>query len=126
MNIDLLALTTLTKHFHDISNEQLLHRCSSGSLTEDAQSIAYAELASRGLNLPNADSAQDECAPYEGDFETVAQLLNSIDAYVIAGSLKAAGIPAVVADTNPVQTNSRLAIAVGGAHPCSSCSHRRG
>jgi hypothetical protein len=111
MNTDLLELA---KHFHDITDEELLHRCSSVSLTETAQSIAYAELASRGLNLPNTVAAQDESVPYEGDFETVAQLLNPIDAHVIAGCLEAAGIPTVVADTNLVQVNSLLAIAVGG------------
>jgi hypothetical protein len=111
MNIDPVALA---KHFHDISDGELLHRCSSGSLTDVAQSIAYAELVSRGLNLPDTVTPQEEHAPYEGDFETVAQLLNPIDAYVIAGCLEAAGIPPVVADTNLVQLNSLLAIAVGG------------
>lgn len=111
MNIDPLALA---RHFHDISDGELLHRCSAGSLTEEARSIAYAELVSRGLNIPDTITPQNECAPYEGDFAAVAQVLNPIDAYLIAGCLEAAGIPAVVADTNLVQLNSLLAIAVGG------------
>jgi len=111
MNIDPVELA---KHFHDISDEELLHRCSDGSLTQIAQSIADAELAARGLKLPAPVTIQEEIFPYEGDFETVAQLLNPTDAYVLAGCLEAAGIPTVVADTNLVQVHSLLAIAVGG------------
>lgn len=105
----------LAKYFHDISDRELLRRCSTGSLTDVAQSVAYAELVSRGLALPATfTSAPEETEPYEGDFETVAQLLNPIDAFLIAGCLEAAGIPPVVADTNLVQLNSLWAIAVGG------------
>lgn len=111
MNTDPLELK---KYFHDISDEELLRRCSSGSLTEDAQSLAEAELASRGMSLPGQVTSQDENYPYEGDFETVAQYFNPTDAYVIAGCLEAAGIPTIVADTNLVQVHSLLAIAVGG------------
>jgi hypothetical protein len=109
--IDPLALA---KHFHDISDGELLRRCSNDSLTDVAQSIAYAEIVSRGLALPDTIAAQEETVPYEGDFETVAQLLNPIDASIISGCLEAAGIPTVIADTNLVQLNSLLAIAVGG------------
>jgi hypothetical protein len=105
----------LAKHFHDLSDEELLHRCGDGSLTEEAQSIADAELASRNLKLPAPVITRDESFPYEGDFETVAQYFSPTDAYVVAGCLEAAGIPTVVADTNLVQVHSLLAIAVGGA-----------
>jgi hypothetical protein len=111
VDIDPLALA---KHFHDISDGELLRRCSAGSLTDIAQSIAYAEIVSRGLALPDTIAAREETVPYEGDFETVAQLFNPIDASIISGCLEAAGIPTVIADTNLVQLNSLLAIAVGG------------
>lgn len=112
MNNDPLALA---RHFHDISDSELLRRCSTGSLTDAAKSIAYAELISRGLALPGtASSAPEANEPYEGDFETVAQFFNPIDAFLLAGSLEAAGIPPVVADSNLVQLNSLWAIAVGG------------
>ncbi len=111
MNTDPLELK---KHFHDICDEELLHRCGSGSLTDEAQSIAEAELVARGMKLPTPVTLQDEHFPYEGDFETVTQLFNPTDAYVIAGCLEAAGIPTIVADTNLVQVHSLLAIAVGG------------
>ena len=111
MNIDPLELA---KYLHDISDEELLHRCRDGSLTEEAQSIAEAELASRGLNPPAPIAPQTENFPYEGDYEIVAQLFNPTDAYVLAGCLEAAGIPTVVADTNLCQVHSLLTIAVGG------------
>jgi hypothetical protein len=105
----------LARHFHDISDRELLRRCSAGSLTNVAQSIAYAELISRGLALPGAvTTAPVEDDPYEGDFVTVAQFFSPIDAFLLAGCLEAAGIPPVVADTNLVQLNSLWAIAVGG------------
>jgi hypothetical protein len=105
----------LAKYFHEISDRELLQRCSADSLTDAARSIAYTELVSRGLALPaivTAAAVQSE--PYEGDFETVAQFFNPIDAFLLAGCLEAAGIPPVVADSNLVQLNSLLAIAVGG------------
>ena len=51
---------------------------------------------------------------YEGDFVTVAQFLNPTDAHIVCSCLEAAGVPAVVADTNLVQMNSLWAIAMGG------------
>lgn len=51
---------------------------------------------------------------YEGDFVTVAQFLNPTDAHIVCMCLEAAGIDAVVADANLVQTNSLWAVAVGG------------
>jgi hypothetical protein len=111
MNIDPVELA---KYFRDISDDELLHRCNDGKLTEVAQTIADAELAARGMKLPTPVTPQVENFPYEGDFETVTQLFNPTDAYVLAGCLEAAGIPTVVADTNLVQVHSLLAIAVGG------------
>ncbi len=49
-----------------------------------------------------------------GDFETVAQFLDPIEAQLACSCLEAAGVPATVADANLVQTNSLWAIAVGG------------
>jgi hypothetical protein len=90
VDIDPLALA---KHFYDISDGELLRRCSNGSLTDVAQSIAYAEIVSRGLALPDTIAAQEETVPYEGDFETVAQLLNPVDASIISGCLEAGRYP---------------------------------
>jgi hypothetical protein len=104
----------LARHFRDMSDDELLHRCGSGSLTEAAQSVAIKELTSRGLTLPDPTTTASETANYEGDFETVARFLNPIDAHLICACLEAAGVPASVADANLVQTNSLWAIALGG------------
>jgi hypothetical protein len=111
MNTDPL---NLAKHFRDMSDDELLYRCSSGSLTEVAQSIAIEELTSRGLKLPAPITTEYETARYEGDFETVARFLNPTDAHITCACLEAAGVPAFVADANLVQLNSLLAIALGG------------
>lgn len=111
MNTDPL---NLAKHFRDMSDDELLYRCSSGSLTEVAQSIAIEELTSRGHKLPDPITTASETARYEGDFETVARFLNPTDAHITCACLEAAGVPAYVADANIVQMNSLFAIAFGG------------
>jgi hypothetical protein len=105
----------LTSYFREMSDDELALRCNSGTLTEVAQSIANEELSSRGLQLPEPVCKEYDSVEYEGDFETVARFLNPTDAYILCACLEAAGIPAVVADANLVQTNSLWAIAVGGA-----------
>ena len=102
------------EHFRDMSDDELLYRYSSASLTEAAQSIATAELTSRGLELPDPIATASETARYEGDFETVARFLNPTDAHITCAYLEAAGVPAFVADANIVQMNSLFAIALGG------------
>lgn len=66
----------LTRHFHEMNDDELIRRCSSGTLTEVAPSIAIEELTSRGLQLPAPISTEYESAEYAGDFETVARFLN--------------------------------------------------
>jgi hypothetical protein len=104
----------LAKHFRGMADDELLSRCRSGGLTEDARSIASAELACRGLELPEPIATASGTDGYEGDFVTVARFLNPTDAHIICACLEAAGIPAFVADANLVQMNSLWAIALGG------------
>ena len=104
----------LEKHFRGMTDDELLSRCGSGSLTEDAQSIALTELASRGLEVPDPIAATKGTARYEGDFETVARFLNPVDAHIVCACLEADGVPAYVADAHLVQMNSLWAIALGG------------
>jgi hypothetical protein len=112
MNIDSLDLA---RHFSDMSDDELLHRCGAGSLTEVAQPIAEAELSSRGLRLTSAsESTLEENVLNNGDFETVAHFFSPTDAYVMAACLEAAGIQTYVADANLVQANSLWAVALGG------------
>lgn len=111
MNADRLELT---RHYHEMSDEELIGRCSSGTLTQVAQSIAIAELTSRGLEFPDPINEACESAAYAGDFETVARFLNPTDAHIVCSCLVAAGVPAFVADANLAQTNSLWTIAIGG------------
>ena len=108
----------LTRHFLEMSDEELIRRCSSDTLIEIAQAIAVKELTFRGLQMPEPVGTAHEGKKkeeYEGDFETVARFLNPTDAHLLRACLNAAGIPALVADANLVQTNSLWAIAIGGA-----------
>ena len=105
----------LVSHFREMSDEELMSRCSSQSLTELAQTTAFRELTSRGLTLPKPTEPENEDTVYEGDYETVAQFLNPIDAHVVCSCLQAAGVRAYVADANLVQTNFLWSIALGGA-----------
>ena len=62
----------------------------------------------------SSESSADDSADYEGDFETVARFLDPTDAHIVTACLEAAGITALVADANLVQTNALWAIAAGG------------
>ena len=106
----------LTSHFRDMSDEELMSRCAAHILTEAALTVALRELSSRGLTLTErSESESEDAAVYEGDYETVAQFLNPIDAQIVCASLQTAGIRAYIADANVVQTNSLWSIALGGA-----------
>jgi hypothetical protein len=52
---------------------------------------------------------------YQGDLTIVAKNLSATEAHMLCACLKAGGVPAETADTNMVQTNALLSIAVGGA-----------
>ena len=105
----------LIAHFRELSDEELISRCGSRTLNDFAQSIAIEELRARGLQLPDRPEIDPEPSEYEGDLVTVGRFLNTTDAPLTCECLKAAGVPAVVADAHLVQTNSLWAIAVGGA-----------
>ncbi|MES2250165.1 MAG: hypothetical protein V4645_23040 [Pseudomonadota bacterium] len=102
-----------------LSDEELTRRCAAGSFTELAHGIAAAELRSRGLAAPAPPEplppeADSEPEPYHGDMVTVARRFTPIDAHVLCACLESAGIPAVVADAELVQTNLLWSIAMGG------------
>jgi hypothetical protein len=111
MNADLLDLA---EHFRDMTDDELMSRCSSGSLTEVAQSVASAELAVRGLAMPGPITAEHETALDAGGLQTVARFLNPTDAHIISACLEGTGVPSIVADANLVQMNSLWSIALGG------------
>lgn len=110
-NVELQSL------FRTLSDEELSGRSASGDLTDEAQAQADAELATRGLPVPPRLSAAPapEAMAYQGDLTVVAKDLSPTEAYLLCACLQAGGVPAETADTNLVQTNSLLSIAVGGA-----------
>jgi len=108
--------TDLTQLFSRLADEALSSRVASGELTEEAQELAVAELRTRGLPIPEIAREQD--APpeeYLGDMVILARGLTPTEAHLLSACLHSAGIQADAGDTNIVQANSLLAIAVGGA-----------
>jgi len=75
--------------------------------------IALNEARSRGLNVEVRES-QDESV-YEGDMVLLERGLSPQEAQVLTGFLLSVDIAAETGDTNTVQANSLLAIALGGA-----------
>jgi hypothetical protein len=112
MNADYAGLVAL---FRQLTDEELLARYASNTLTDTAAALAGEEIKSRGLELPMPVLAEPEDREYAGDYEVVARFLVPTDAYVVCSCLKMAGVPARVADAELVQTNSLWAPALGGA-----------
>ena len=105
---------SLQRIFTELADEELLRRCSSGELTELAQSVAMAEVRARGLTLPPAPKPAAEPG-YQGDWVVVAQYLSFAEVHILRSLLQNAGIPAEVADAQLVQTDALLIPALRGA-----------
>jgi len=112
MNDDYAELVSL---FRQLTDEELLSRYRSKTLTDTATALAAEEIKCRSLDLPMPELSDPEDTEYAGDYEVVARFLNPTDAYVVCSCLKMAGVPALVADAELVQTNSLWAVALGGA-----------
>lgn len=106
----------LTTLFRQLTDEELVHRATSGDLTEQAQAVAEQEVADRKLVLPVAQAADAAHSAYQGDLVIVARQLSATEAQMLSSCLNAAGVPAEAGDTHFVQTYSLLAGAVGGAN----------
>jgi hypothetical protein len=108
----------LAEKFRLYSDEELLELLRSGELTELAQTVVRAELASRGINPAQSTSpaseAPDQEPTAEGDLVMVARMLDPLEAEMLRGRLEAEGVPAIVADTQIVQVNPLYKLAVGG------------
>jgi hypothetical protein len=103
-------------HFESLSDTELVAQIRAG-LIDEAIHIAIAEARSRGLpeesfSQQSADIAE---SAYEGDMVLLERGLSPQEAQVLAGFLVAAGIAADSGDTNIVQANALLSIAIGGA-----------
>lgn len=95
----------LEMRLRNFSDGELLSRCASGTLTEEAQTLAMQEARRRGLEptapLPPVEEAvAGKKADYYGDFVIVARDLNLTEAHLYRSLLESAGIPAEVGNTN--------------------------
>ena len=89
----------LEQIFKNLCDEELLSRCASGCLTEEAQAIALKEANLRSLNPVEAQPAVEERETYFGDLVTVVRNLTSMEAHLYKTLFETAGIPAEVGDT---------------------------
>ncbi len=106
----------LSVFFSRLSDEELIKRTAAGSLTDEAQAIASAELNERGLNAISVSPQTAEPEPsYIGDWVILEKGLSPTDAHLYASYLESAGIPADVGDANFVQAHHWLSFAAGGA-----------
>jgi len=101
--------------FASLSDEELMERAQSAALTEDAQALADTEVALRGLQPSRLTAPMEPDLAYQGDLTIVARNLSATEAQLLCACLLASGVPAETADTQLVQTNALLTIAVGGA-----------
>jgi len=103
--------------FQSLTDDELLHRCASGELTEFAQSIALTEVRARGLTpleVPKAPPPTNE--DYQGDWVMIARYLSFTEVHLLKSRLESAGIPAVVGDAHLIQTDALLTPAMRGAN----------
>jgi len=83
--------------FRELSDEELLARVNSGTLTDLALDAAASELQSRGLELPKIEATEEADLPDEiGDetvnLVTVAHFVNPLKANVLRACLESHGI----------------------------------
>jgi hypothetical protein len=102
----------LKRHFQNLSDEELLDKVATGTLTPLAQGLAEAELKARKLDIP--ERASPEQAMPAGDQVTLEAYPLPTDAFITVGFLQDHGIAASVADANTLQMNPLWAGALGG------------
>lgn len=117
-----MTIPDLVTLFESLADEELARVIGSGELTEEAQQLAQAAAAKRGLALPTPApedaerQAAEQADEYQGDMTMVARYLTPTEAHLLCSCLHAAGVPAEAGDTNLVQAHSLLIGAVGGAN----------
>jgi hypothetical protein len=117
-----LTTPDLAALFESLADAELKRVIGSGELTDEAQLLAQAAAAKRGLELPTPPpedaerQAADQAGEYQGDMTMVARYLTPTEAHLLCSCLHAAGVPAEAGDTHLVQAHSLLTGAVGGAN----------
>ncbi len=90
----------LVAFFKGLDDDELLAKCASGSLVEEAQAIAEKEAHLRGLSPVKFQPVVEESEVYLGDFVIVSRYLTSTEASLNMSYLESLGIPAKVGDAN--------------------------
>ena len=80
--------------------------------------VAASEASSRGLMVktPLVQADVEDDSKYEGDMVLLERGLSPQEAQILSGFLMSAGIAADAGDTNTVQANALLSVALGGAN----------
>ena len=101
--------------FHrDLSDDALLARLSSGTLTEEAQRIALDECRSRGLPVSTSKELPAPADSAAGGLRAFVAHLDWTDAQILKGLLESEGIPVLIADGHLATANRFLSVATGG------------
>ena len=106
----------LAEIYRNFSDEYLLEKLDSGTMTDLAVKVAKQELGTRGISwLPIPHEKTAEPVQYQAlQFVTVASSFNSIAMHILRARLEAEGIPAILADAHMAQAYSVVSVAVGG------------
>jgi hypothetical protein len=108
----------LSETFCGMGDDELIERWASGKLTEIAVEVARAELARRGIAVPDVTSNEpgddDTGPPTKVSFVTVARSLEPLQMEMLRARLQAEGIAAFTVDAGINQINPFYSIAVGG------------
>ena len=101
----------LQQRFRHMSDEELVGRVRSDELTPEAQGLARAEVASRGLDTGDEEPVVG--AGVGGPLRICTHFLLPMDAEIFAARLIAEGIAATVMDSNTVYANGAFHTSLG-------------
>lgn len=110
----------LRGRYRAFSDNELLSRVVSGTLTETALEVATAELADRKVDIPKSSDAHDKTPLAWADtfcpvrFQTIARSFNLTWLQILRARLEADGIGAFIIDENVSRMNPIFSAAWGG------------
>jgi len=108
----------LAETFGRMSDDELIERWRSGSLTDVAVEVMRAELEKRRIAVPEFtryEPAHEDPGPqHDVSFVTVARSLEPLQIEMLRARLQAEGVRAFVVDAGINQANALYSIAIGG------------
>jgi hypothetical protein len=105
----------LIRLFADLTDDALLERLHAGTLTEEAQSIARAEVDRRGLTfIPDPPASVQAADPPPADYVQLSRYLRPMEAYLLQGRLNAEGIDTQLRGVKTIETDPLWLNAMGG------------